>query len=164
MNQFIEFLKNNEITDIILVGFADVEKGIYEFYPNLKYLYIEMGTKYVALESVNQYSLLKFCIKDDLCFEYEIDEDMLKAKSSIAELVLDDTMAVGNNIKEIVFYDLNTDELTCAAMELVLGNGQIIFIDPSFYFGINVGGERQKRMWEENYLNYNKVDIRKIVL
>ena len=75
MNQFIEFLKNNEITDIILVGFVDVEKGIYEFYPNLKYLYIEMATKYVALESVNQYSLLKFCIKDDLCFEYEIDKD-----------------------------------------------------------------------------------------
>ena len=164
LNQFIQALKNNKITDIILVGFVDNDEGIYEFCPNLNYLYIRTDSRYIKLESVNQFSLLKFCIEDSLDFGYEVDEDMSKATSSIAEIVLDDAMALGNSIKEIVFYDLDKSQLTCAAMELNLVNGQMIFIDPSFYFGINIGGESQKKIWENNYFNIDGVIRNKILI
>ena len=162
LDQFIKNLKDKEITDVLLVGFVDNEDGIYEFCPHLNYMYFELESKYIKLEQVYQWPLLRFDIVDSIDFEYEVDEDMARAKSSIAEIVLDDTMALGNNIKEVVFYELDRKQLICAAMELILANGQIIFIDPSYFWGMHVGGEKQKRIWADNYSNIDGVVISKI--
>lgn len=35
-------------------------------------------------------------------------------------------------------------------IEIILINGQIIFLDPSYSFGINIGGIRQKERWKIN--------------
>ena len=76
---------------------------------------------------------------------------MIKAKSSVDELILNDTMANGNDIDNIIFYNLEgREELICDAVEIKLVNGQVIFLDPSYYFGINIGGKKQKQMWKIN--------------
>ena len=76
---------------------------------------------------------------------FEYDEDMIKVKSSVIELVLVSSMLANNIVKEIELID--GTEKNCAAAKIVLENGQIIFVDPSFPYGIGVGGKEQEEYW-----------------
>lgn len=146
-----KIVKDNNIEDIYLTGFVDIEDGIAQFYHDLRFIYFEINSKYIEFESINQFSRLKVKIVDSVEHNFEIDEDMIKAKSSVSEIILNDTMANGNDIDNIVFYNLEEqEELICDAIEINLVNGQVIFLDPSYYFGINIGGKEQKRMWKLN--------------
>ena len=146
----IEYLKkvvkNNNIEDIYLTGFVDVENGIAQFCHDLRFMYFEINNKYIEFEVVEQFSKLKIRIVDSIEYNFEIDKDVIKAKSSVSEIVLNDTMSAGNNISTIIFYNLVEECLICDAIEIELTNGQIIFLDPSFYFGINIGGKEQKQL------------------
>lgn len=158
----IEYLKrivkDNNIEDIYLTGFIDVENGIAQFYQDLRFIYFEINSKYVEFESINQFSKLRIKIVDSIAYDFEIDEDMMIAKSSISQIILNDTMAEGNHIVDIIFYNLEEqEELICDALEIELANGQVIFLDPSFYFGINIGGKEQKQMWKNNLKDAVKV-------
>ena len=154
-----EIVKNKNIDDIYLTGFVDIEDGTAQFYPDLRFIYFEINSKYIEFESVNQFSKLKIEIVDSVKYNFEMDEDMMKAKSSVSEIILNDTMANGNNIDSMVFYNLDKQEdLICDAIEIRLGNGQIIFLDPSFYFGINIGGAEQKQIWRNNLQGNVKIN------
>ncbi len=144
--------KGQNIKDIYLTGFVDIEDGIAQFYHDLRFVYFEINSKYIKFESINQFSKLKLKIADSIEYDFEIDEDMIRAKSSVGEIILNDTMATGNDIDNIIFYNLEErEELVCDAVEIKLVNGQVIFLDPSYYFGINVGGKEQKQMWKINF-------------
>lgn len=161
--KMIEYLKkivkNHNIEDVYLTGFVDVEDGVAQFYHDLRFVYFEIDSKYIEFESINQFSKLRIKIVDSVSHNIEIDEEMMKAKSSVSEIILNDTMANGNDIDSIIFYNLEVqEELICDAMEIKLVNGQLIFIDPSYYFGINIGGKEQKQMWELNLKDNVKVN------
>ena len=109
-------------------------------------------SKYIKFESINQFSKLQLKIVDFIEYDFEIDEDMIRAKSSVGEIILNDTMANGNDIDTIIFYNLEVqEELICDAVEIKLVNGQVIFLDPSYYFGINIGEKEQKQIWKINF-------------
>lgn len=151
-------LKDNNIEDIYLTGFVDIEDGIAQFYHDLRFIYFELNSRYIEFESVNQYSKLRIKIVDSVSYNYEIDEDMIRGKSSVSEVILSDTMAKGNSIDNIIFYNLEEqEELICDAIEINLVNGQVIFLDPSYYFGINIGGKEQKQKWKINLEKNAKV-------
>lgn len=147
-----DFLKENIIEDIFLLGFIDADEEIPQFYPNKRFIYFKFNTKYIKFESIEQCSKLKFDIIDSVEFDIDIDEDILRGKSSIIDIILDDSMSIGNYFKTLIFYNYNidNDEIVCDALEITLVNEQIIFLDPSYYFGINVGGENQKKIWQNN--------------
>lgn len=154
-----KIVKNHNIEDVYLTGFVDVEDGVAQFYHDLRFVYFEINSKYIEFESINQFSKLRIKIVDSVAHNIEIDEEMMKAKSSVSEIILNDTMANGNDIDNIIFYNLEEqEELICDAMEIKLVNGQLIFIDPSYYFGINIGGKEQKQMWELNLKDNAKVN------
>ena len=159
-----EIVKDNNIEDIYLTGFVDIEDGIAQFHHDLRFIYFEINSKYIEFEAINQFSKLKIKIVDSVEHNFEIDEDMVKVKSSVSEIILNDTMANGNDIDNIVFYNLEEqEELICDAIEINLVNGQVIFLDPSYYFGINVGGKEQKQMWKLNLkgnINISKTYIK----
>lgn len=159
INELKKYIRNKTITDIYSVGFIDDEDDICVFHKNLNYLYIEMDSQYIKLQSINQYSALKFQLVDCIDYDYEIDEDWKKAKSSIANVVLNNSMSLGNIIRKIIFYNLNEKDLSCDAAEFVLENGQILFFDPSYVFGINIGGIEQKKTWKDNYKEYDSVSV-----
>lgn len=151
-------LKDNNIEDIYLTGFVDIENGIAQFYHDLRFIYFELNSRYIEFESVNQYSKLRIKIVDSVSYNYEIDEDMIRGKSSVSEVILSDTMAKGNSIDNIIFYNLEEqEELICDAIEINLVNGQVIFLDPSYYFGINIGGKEQEQKWKINLQENAKV-------
>lgn len=144
--------KGHNIEDIYLTGFIDIDDGIAQFCHDLRFVYFEINSKYIKFESINQFSKLKLKIVDSIEYDFEIDEDMIRAKSSVSEIVLNDTMANGNDIDNIIFYNLEgQEEIICDAVEIKLVNGQVIFLDPSYYFGINIGGKEQKQLWKINF-------------
>ncbi|OOM74732.1 hypothetical protein [Clostridium sp. BL-8] len=157
---FKRIVKNNDIEDIYLTGFVDIEDGVAQFYHDLRFMYFEVNSKYIEFESINQFSKLRIKIVDSVGHNFEIDEDMMKGKSSVSEIILRDTMANGNDINNITFYNLEEqeEELICDAMEIKLVNEQVIFLDPSYYFGINIGGDEQKQIWKFNLKDNAKVN------
>ena len=163
MEHLKRVVKGYNIEDIYLTGFVDVEDKIAQFYHDLRFLYFEINSKYIEFESINQFSKLKLKIVDSVQQNYEIDEDMMRAKSSISEIILSDAMANGNDIDNIIFYNLEKeDELICDAVEIELVNGQVIFLDPSYYFGINIGGKEQKQIWKNNLKENENISVTRI--
>ena len=156
INKLKKLVKNNDIEDIYLTGFVDIEDGIAQFYPDLRFIYFEINSKFIEFESINQYSKLRIKLEKLVNHKFEIDEDMMKGKSSVCEIILNQDGAIGNCIDIIKFYNLEEkeEELICDAIEMKLKNEQVIFLDPSFYFGINIGGCEKKKIWKEN-LNSN---------
>ncbi|EMU55289.1 MULTISPECIES: hypothetical protein [Clostridium] len=156
INKLKKLVKNNDIEDIYLTGFVDIEDGIAQFYPDLRFIYFEINSKFIEFESINQYSKLRIKLEKLVNHKFEIDEDMMKGKSSVSEIILNQDGAIGNCIDIIKFYNLEEkeEELICDAIEMKLKNEQVIFLDPSFYFGINIGGCEKKKIWKEN-LNSN---------
>lgn len=154
-----ETLKGNNIEDIYVTGFVDVEDGMAHFYHDLRCIYFEINSQYIKFEAIEQFSKLRIRIVDSVTYDFEVDEDMMKAQSSVSEIVLNATLAIGNDIDNIIFYNLKEqEELICDAIEIKLVNGQVIFLDPSYYFGINIGGKEQKQIWELNLRNTVKVN------
>ncbi len=155
INNLKKVVKNNDIEDVYLTGFVDIEDGIAQFYPDLRFIYFEINSKFIEFESINQYSRLRIKIVNAVNHNFEIDEDMMKGKSSVSEIILTQDGAIGNCIDIIKLYNLEEKEeaLICDAIEIKLKNEQVIFLDPSFYFGINIGGDEQKKIWKLNLDN-----------
>ena len=135
-------LEGKNIEDVISIGFVDKEDGVNVFYSDLRTLYFEFDNIYLKFESINQYSTLKVNLEEKVNFEYEIDEDMEYAISSIIDIVLIGRNMKGNILSKIIFYKkyIENNEIYCNACEIYLKNGQVIFLDPSFLCGISIGG------------------------
>ncbi|MCR5609413.1 MAG: hypothetical protein K6G26_10150 [Lachnospiraceae bacterium] len=164
LKNILNQLYKNKIEKIYVTGFIDIENGIAEFYPDYTTYYILIKGRYLKLESIEQYSKLKFELVDNISFDfsYEIEDEMYKAVSSVEELILTNSLLAGNNIVKIIFYNLDESKVTCLAMEIILENGQMIFFDPTYVCGICAGGEKQKSVW----LNScdNKIIVKELVI
>lgn len=151
-NMLRELVRLNPIEDIFLSGFVDIEDGIAEFYPEMRYLYFMFGEKFIEFESVEQSSKMKIMITDKVMHRFEIDEDMIPAKASVDETLFVDTLA-DNRVKEMLLYNISCVSefsLTCDAVQFNLFSGQKIFLDPTFYYGIGIGGVEQRAWWEND--------------
>lgn len=140
----ISTIIGKQLTDIYIVGFIYLEGGQSEFTPDLRWIYFEFEDILLEFESI-EYSRLKIEKVLDVRYQFECDEDMIKVKSSIIEFVLVSSMLVNNIVKDIEFKD--GTEKDCSAAKIILENGQIIFVDPSFPYGIGVGGREQEKYW-----------------
>ena len=156
-------MKEKGIDDIFSVGFIDKENGIYQFYPIYDSLFIQVLSYYIKL--TNDPITLRFVIGivDRIDFQFEIEDDMFYSISSIEDQVLDDIWAAGNNIKEINLFDFDENNYTCLAIEVTLFNGQKIFFDPSYEFGIKIGGDRLKQLWIDNTSDSSDKKVKRII-
>lgn len=70
---------------------------------------------------------------------------------SIRDMVLTDADGT-NQIASITLLgpDFRPESVACATVQLELDNGQVIFFDPSYYFGIRTGGLEQRSIWLDN--------------
>ncbi len=148
-------VSSNTIDDVYLSGFVDIENGTAEFYPDMRYLYFLLGDKYIEFQSVEQSSRMKIMITDSVMHKFEIDEEMMPAKASVNETILVDTLA-DNSVKEMFLYNIMSISETfivCDAVQMNLNSGQQIFLDPTFYYGVGIGGVEQKEWWKNNLSN-----------
>lgn len=135
-----------QLTDIYTVGFVYLFEEQREYTPDLRWIYFEFEDILLEFESIEQYSRLKIEKVSDIRYQFESDEDMIKVHSSIIEFVLVTSMLVNNTVKEIELQD--GTEKNCAAAKIILENGQIVFVDPSFVYGIGIGGKEQEEYWK----------------
>lgn len=148
-------LLNKRISDIIKIGFTTLENGYAHMSFLDRYLFIELDSVILKLTSVDQYSQLEFEITPEITFDIELDDDLTPGKASVATIILTDNMA-DNRIDTIeLFYcgDKTDSKTTCHAISIYLACGQEIFIDPTYYFGLNIGGKEQKEKWLLNLPN-----------
>lgn len=144
---------NYPITDIISTGIVSIENRSAEFLPDLRILHFEIAGKYVVFESIKQFSEIKISVSEKLRYYDVDDEDMLKSYMSIANIILWDIYDRGNKTAEIYLYDQKSKDnksIICDAVKINLLNGQTIFLDPKYYFGINIGGSDQEKRWFDN--------------
>lgn len=162
---FFDKIKQENISDILLSGVVDIENGIAEFTPMLTYMFFEFDTKIIKFESIEQSSKLKIEYVDSITYDFEVEEDMYPAKSSINEIVMTDTMAE-NTVKSVEIYGgvSRNNELICDAVCFKLNCGQQLFLDPTYFFGINIGGNEQKKAWLNNYPNTESNTINKVMV
>lgn len=161
LEELVDIFKSGSIQDIYLLGFVDIEDGVADFCPDMRYYYFEVGEKYIELESINQYSKLSVRIVDSIRYQFEIDEDMLPCKMSVSQIILTDSMSAKNTVKSFVINGMESNDnnqIVCNSLQLNLDNGQELFIDPSFYYGINIGGAEQRKFWNENLADGTKID------
>lgn len=159
IEKLTSIFKSNSIQDIYLVGFVDIEDGVADFCPDMRYYYFEVGDQCIEFESIEQYSKLSVRIVDSIRYQFEIDEDMHPCKTSVSQIILTDPMSAKNTVKSIIINGMelnNKEQIICNSIQLNLINGQELFIDPSFYFGINIGGGEQRKFWIENLLDDTK--------
>ncbi|MGG4451215.1 hypothetical protein [Brevibacillus porteri] len=161
LEELVDIFKSGSIQDIYLLGFVDIEDGVADFCPDMRYYYFEVGEKYIEFESINQYSKLSVRIVDSIRYQFEIDEDMLPCKISVSQIILTDSMSAKNTVKSFVINGMESNDnnqIVCNSLQLNLDNGQELFIDPSFYYGINIGGAEQREFWIENLPDGTKPD------
>ncbi|MGF1487523.1 MAG: hypothetical protein ACFBSE_10580 [Prochloraceae cyanobacterium] len=163
---FFDVIKQENISDILLSGVVDIENGIAEFTPMLTYMFFQFDTKIIKFESIEQYSKLKIEYIDSVTYDFEIEEDMYPAKSSIIEIIMTDTMADNsiNSIEIYGYFSENNKVLICDAICFKLNCGQELFLDPTYFFGINVGSNEQKKAWLNNYPNTKSNTIKKTLI
>ncbi|KOP68479.1 hypothetical protein AMS62_26985 [Bacillus sp. FJAT-18019] len=159
LEELEKIVRRSSVHDIYLVGFVDIEDGFAEFCPDLRYYYFELGGQFIEFESIDQYSRLSVKVVDSIRYQFEIDEDMIPCKTSVSQMILTDSMSAKNTVKSIIIYGMEMgikEQLICDSLQISLNNGQVLFLDPSFYFGINIGGEEQRQFWMENITNHAK--------
>lgn len=79
-----KLVKGNRIEDILLTGFVDIEDGTAQFCPDYRFIFFEINSKYIEFESIHQFSKLRIKIIDAISYDFEIDEDWIKANSSVS--------------------------------------------------------------------------------
>lgn len=153
------------VKDILKVGFLDLEENPIQVSLIDKYLFIELERFFLKLTSTHQNSRLKVEITSDTNFDTSPYQDFTIAITSVATIILTDNMA-DNSVASIEIYNLldeSEQAILCEAMSINLVCGQEIFIDPSYYFGLNVGGKEQKEKWLINLPENSTVQSKMIV-
>lgn len=150
IKEYLKKLYAQELLDIICVGSVEIDNSHAEITTSHTCIYIELDFGYVKLDSVDQYSKLRLSFAREIENNIELEEGEFFTKYSIANIVLKDFLAE-NIMKSVGVYNANyipPSTLECDALEIKLENGQLIFVDPS-YFGIQIGGEEIKYRWME---------------
>ncbi|MDE1461738.1 hypothetical protein [Spartinivicinus poritis] len=157
-------IKHKKLDDIIHIGVVDFEDKIAEVTTFHTHLFLEVGQVFVKLESIEQYSRLKTSITKevDFTFDFEIEEEMSLCKYSAANVYMTSSLA-DNKIDSITFYGAESvsNQIECLALSIKLDNGQVLFFDPTYLFGIKVGSIKEIDKFIENSSNH-EISITKL--
>ena len=154
-NSIIKNYIGKSILDIITVGSVDIESNPSDICTNNMLLYLEFPEGLLLFSSIVQMSELGITQEESIKFDYEIDEDDLYSKMSISNFILRDTISDVCIVKIIEY--LVDGKLK--AIEFNLKNNQMLFIDPTYYTGIKLGGEDIKSGFFENHDNVERIEI-----
>jgi len=166
LDELLKISNISKIEDIYVFGYSDNDNGILKFNSDLRLIYFVMDSFYIRFESIENYSRLEVSIQKKLAypFEYELESELTMTISSLKDLLLLDSMSNSNKISKLTFFNPDDDNcLICDALEITLMNNQLIFFDPSYYFGISVGGLEQKKCWTKNIENIKKITKKEVV-
>jgi hypothetical protein len=136
------------LDDIQLVGFVDGDETPCTFYAQLRLLYLEVGGDIWELRCVEDTGTMRMRQASNVSGDPDQDGDLRPATMSVRELILDDPDG-SNRIEAVRLWNptFGVVSADCWAAQFDLENGQVLFIDPSYHFGIRLGRSEQRDRW-----------------
>ena len=145
-------LRGKGVSDILITGFVDQDVTPVRFLPVLRSVYFECGLLLLKMEAIESAGMIQLSLTENVCLETERDEEMLVAVTSLGEQRLRDPDG-DNQLSALRLWSASEMDgnLCCAAARLDLVNGQKIFVDPTYYFGLRLGGLEQEQIWRDSW-------------
>jgi len=144
------------LIDIVFVGFIDKEIKPDDILLNQNYLYLEFDNDHWAkLSTTSQTCEIKIEHKSNLDFSFEIEEDYEYASTSLFEILVIDTISV-LTLEQVYEYKHRYEsepEKKLRALELILSNGEMFFIDCTYCTGFKIGSEKLKNEFIYNFFD-----------
>lgn len=147
-DQFENALRGARIANVMLTGFVDRSETPLQFYALPQIVYFDLGSWLLEVATIGDSGRASLEVVPTIRHRADLDNDMEPAVSSIRQQVLHDPDGT-NLIRALRLWDLReiSGQISCAALRVELVNGQCIFVDPSNYFGIRIGGEELHELW-----------------
>jgi hypothetical protein len=151
-SEFVNVLIGRSLDDVLVAGFVEKESQPLRFCADYRSLYFDCGGLFVEASVVRSEGVLTLAIVSEPGPGQYDDDDMVVAISSIRDVVLFDPNG-SNLLTSIHLWNVQEDAagIASAALRLDLSNNQQIFIDPSYYFGMRIGGAEQERIWSDGF-------------
>jgi len=158
-----EALRGSTLDDILQAGFIDQGHAPPQFRALRTAVYLEFSSTTVEFQAVDSTGTMAIACVQSVQASAELDDDMLPATASRRDDVLDDS-AGSNEVTSLRLWGVVEEHglIRCGAAQIELANGQVVFLDPTYHFGIRVGGEAQKALWLRNWPGAN--DLEEFVL
>ncbi len=140
---------NVGFTDIILAGFVEIDSDtrIATSYFNEDRFYLEFEEYFVLFEMDEEQDEFRVTVKDEIEFNFPIDEDDFYSQTSVYDLFVIDTVSQ----LEITKVNKYNSDNKLKAVELILSNGQLLFLDSTYHTGIKMGGDQVKNAFVKNH-------------
>jgi heme oxygenase len=141
-------LYGRNLTDVLLTGFIDRNDDPLRFYALLQTVYFEFSDFLLDISTLGDSGRIRLELVASLRHNVELDDDMVFATTSIRQQILRDPDGQ-NVLAALRFWNVSEDAgiVVCSAARLDLANGQNIFVDPSNYFVIQLGGCELEETW-----------------
>jgi hypothetical protein len=151
LNELENRLRGASLDDVLWGGFVDDEGALAQFFALRDAVYFGFGARLVEFRTIGTTGTMRVALVEAVA-PAGLDGDMVAAVSSVREEVLDDSTG-RNKVVALRLWSAREIEagLQCAAAQIDLANGQMIFLDPTYYFGIRLGAHDQKQRWFENW-------------
>jgi hypothetical protein len=146
-------IRNRSLDDVLVTGFIEKDAQPLQFCANYRTLYFDCGGVFLKSSVVRDEGELSLAIVDGpIADSYPEDEDLLPAMSSVREVVLFDPNG-SNSLVSVHLWNVreNGSGIVSAALRFDLSNGQKIFVDPSYFFGMRIGNAQQEQIWNEGF-------------
>jgi hypothetical protein len=145
-------LAGASLTDLVVVGFLSDDEVPVRFRPLYSTMYVEFKDVLLKLSTVGDTGRLRIEFADAISRDLRLDDDMVFVASSVSTAILRDPDGANELVSFSVWGSRDFDaELECAAIRFDLANGQQIFFDPSYHFGIRIGGPEQQKTWTRSW-------------
>lgn len=145
-------LHGRRLEDVLLVGFVDPDEVPLRFVALPSDVYFQFDGVVLEFSTLGDTGRMRLSLVTAPRFRASLDEEDLRpAVTSIARQVLVETAGhdVLSRISLWAAFE-SGQSVECGAARLDLANGQRVFVDPSNYWGIRLGGREIEQAWLEN--------------
>jgi hypothetical protein len=143
-------LKGTRITDILFPGFVEKDSFPKKFHTLHSVLYLEFGKVMLKLSVLGYTGRLRIEVAERIEVDEELDDSFTPAFSSFSQLILRDPDGKIGFLLSTCLGDQTLCHIS-RSQQFDLANGQQIFIDPTYHFGIRIGGSEHEAIWKKNW-------------
>ena len=138
------------IDDVLVAGFTEVSEKPLRFHHLFWAVFFEFGGELLKFAAIGDSGRMSIERTERVWYD-SLDDDLEPASASIRQIVLDNSDGTGRLASAQLWdFQMSQTGIECAAVRFELANGQIVFLDPTYHFGIRVGGASQEAIFAEN--------------
>ncbi|MBL8681008.1 MAG: hypothetical protein JNK05_17635 [Myxococcales bacterium] len=145
------------IADLWMGGWFESADNQPRFYASLWAYYVEIAGSFLAIRARKYTGEATLSFVSEIPRDPDLEDDMTFTTMSIGEMRLRHPESE-NRIHRVVLWGASeSDEgVECQAARIELSPREALFFDPSFYFGIRLGGNDDQDEWIEHSAPWRK--------